>query len=290
MEPIFVAIRYHVNWPGPNDPYFLFNQTENLARKSYYEVTGVPYFAVDGTYTNSYEPVIWNRSTIESPFELTLNGSFDETTRTGEVTATIYAELDPGLTNIRLRIALIENEIYYPAPNGAVWHHQTFRDMIPNTYGQPFSISQGETLVYSFDIEAPSPLVLENCQLVAFIQCDANREVLQGARSDLLGLVSSVDEDIDLPEVFGLSQNYPNPFNADTQIGFISEGGDVKLEVYDLTGALVKTLVDGSLDAGNHSIIWDGSDNNGNLISSGVYFYKLSDSDKSEVKRMTLLK
>jgi hypothetical protein len=290
MAEFFTCIRYHVNWPGPNDPFYLYNPIEINSRKSYYQVTGVPYVAIDGTYTSGgLEAPIWNAYTNGSTLEMTINGTFDEGTRTGQITVTTYAELDPILTNLRLRIALVENDIYYNTPYSDI-HNQTFRDMIPNTYGQPITIAEGETVVYTFDFEAPEPLVLENCQLVAFVQCDANRDILQGARADVLGLVSSIDDDLSVPEAFSLSQNYPNPFNAETQIGFRTEGGDVTLEVYNITGAVVKTLVNGSVDAGNHSIVWDGTDNDGNLISSGVYFYKLSEADNSEVKRMTLLK
>ena len=95
--------------------------------------------------------------------------------------------------------------------------------------------------------------------------------------------------DLSVPETFNLSQNYPNPFNAETQISFRTEGGDVKLEVYNLTGAVVKTLVDGSVDAGNHSIIWDGDDESNKPVSSGVYYYQLQVGNEIIVTEKCLL-
>jgi len=89
-----------------------------------------------------------------------------------------------------------------------------------------------------------------------------------------------------LPMVAELHQNYPNPFNASTRIGYsLAEAGNVNLKVYDISGRLVATLVEGYQDAGEHVATWNASD-----ISSGVYFYKLTTSLHSEVKRMNLLK
>jgi hypothetical protein len=103
--------------------------------------------------------------------------------------------------------------------------------------------------------------------------------------------VSIDDEQLALPSDFNLLQNYPNPFNAQTVIAFtLASPGTVNLSVYDIAGRLVKTLSTGSLGYGNHQIIWNGKDNSGNDIASGVYFYKLTAGEKSIIKRMTLLR
>lgn len=89
-----------------------------------------------------------------------------------------------------------------------------------------------------------------------------------------------------LPESFSLSQNYPNPFNASTVIYFsIPRAEHVKLEVYNIMGQKIATLIDGRQDAGSHRIAW-GAEN----MSSGVYFYRLETGDLTETKRMLLLK
>jgi len=95
-----------------------------------------------------------------------------------------------------------------------------------------------------------------------------------------------VDRPEVLPTVTSLAQNYPNPFNATTNISFnLAEAGNVSLNVYDITGRLVVTLVDGQMDAGEHVVVWDASN-----VSSGVYFYKLATADFSATKSMNLLK
>jgi len=89
-----------------------------------------------------------------------------------------------------------------------------------------------------------------------------------------------------LPAGFGLVGNYPNPFNAATTISYeLSEPVEVKLEVYNLQGQLVETLVNSHQEVGRRSAVWDAS-----RVSSGIYFYKLSAGDLSEVRRMILVK
>ncbi|MBD3232471.1 MAG: DUF1566 domain-containing protein [candidate division Zixibacteria bacterium] len=89
-----------------------------------------------------------------------------------------------------------------------------------------------------------------------------------------------------VPTEILLEGNYPNPFNASTSIVFsLSYSDDVTLEVYNLTGQKVATLVDSFLEAGEHSISWDAS-----YYSSGVYFYRLEVGERFYTKRMTLLK
>lgn len=89
-----------------------------------------------------------------------------------------------------------------------------------------------------------------------------------------------------LPSALGLIGNYPNPFNAATTISYeLSEPGEVKLEVYNLQGQLVETLVNSYQEVGRRSAVWDAS-----RVSSGIYFYKLSAGDLCQVRRMILVK
>ncbi len=101
-------------------------------------------------------------------------------------------------------------------------------------------------------------------------------------------------EIIDAPEVPAytrLDGNFPNPFNPKTTIRFATaNAGDVNLTVYDITGRAVRVLHDGHLDAQNHEIVWDGTDNNGYKTASGVYFYKLHADSKVFTDKMVLVK
>ena len=94
-----------------------------------------------------------------------------------------------------------------------------------------------------------------------------------------------------LPTEFALSQNYPNPFNPTTviryQLPVISE---VQLTVYDLMGRVVRELVSSKINAGTHSIIWNGTDAHGQPVSSGMYLYQLKTDTFVKTKKLVLLK
>ena len=94
-----------------------------------------------------------------------------------------------------------------------------------------------------------------------------------------------------MPNEFVLSQNYPNPFNPVTKIDYgLPETGNVKLIIYDITGREVLTLVDGLQEAGYKTIVWDGTNTNGKMVSAGMYFYAIHASGFRQVRKMILLK
>jgi hypothetical protein len=112
--------------------------------------------------------------------------------------------------------------------------------------------------------------------------------------SNLPTPADEVDDLRTLPEQYIiLHQNYPNPFNQGTTICFTLLGRQerhVELVVYNLLGREVQTLVDEEKSAGNHEIRWDGTDDNGNDVPSGVYFYALKSDGQSVSEKMLLLK
>lgn len=95
----------------------------------------------------------------------------------------------------------------------------------------------------------------------------------------------------ELPTSFSLQQNYPNPFNANTAISFeLPVSSAIKLSIYNVMGQNVNVLEDGYFEAGNHTVIWNGLDGDGNPVSSGVYFYRLQARDFNDTKKMLLVK
>jgi hypothetical protein len=102
--------------------------------------------------------------------------------------------------------------------------------------------------------------------------------------------LTSVSQGVGTPSAFALLQNYPNPFNPSTTIRFsVSQGGSAMLEIYDLTGRHVRTLLSGEVSAGTHSVQWDGRDERGSSVGSGVYFYRLRLGSKLESSRKMIL-
>jgi hypothetical protein len=89
-----------------------------------------------------------------------------------------------------------------------------------------------------------------------------------------------------VPTEFALYQNYPNPFNATTQIRYaLHEVGQVRLDVYNLLGQRVATLVDDFQEVGHHSVNWDAGH-----VASGLYLYRLQTPDFTSTRKMVLLK
>jgi hypothetical protein len=89
-----------------------------------------------------------------------------------------------------------------------------------------------------------------------------------------------------------LKQNHPNPFNPQTTISFTLKNNSpaLELKIYNLKGQMVKNLMSGSMNRGSYNLVWDGKDDAGNNVSSGVYFYRLSDGKSTQQRKMVLMK
>ena len=88
-----------------------------------------------------------------------------------------------------------------------------------------------------------------------------------------------------------LGQNVPNPFNPTTNITYtLASGGDIKLRFYDSQGRMVRTLIDGRKEAGEHTVTWDGRNDSGQALPSGVYYYELGGNVPSKTRKAILLK
>jgi hypothetical protein len=104
------------------------------------------------------------------------------------------------------------------------------------------------------------------------------------------------EEEIQVPSSFSLSQNYPNPFNPTTRIQFrvgsleFSQSIHTTIIIYNILGQKVRVLVDEDKLPGRYEILWDGKDDKGKEVSSGIYFYQLKTGGFKETKRMVLLR
>jgi hypothetical protein len=134
---------------------------------------------------------------------------------------------------------------------------------------------------YSFHFirdDSPGPVLDRTCFLDATLQWLGNTP----------GTPTPADE---IPAVYSLAQNSPNPFNPATTIAFdLPQPGPVTLAIYDLAGRRVKILKDGWLEAGRHVVDWDGENEAGREVGSGVYFYRLEAGTFEARKKMVLLK
>jgi hypothetical protein len=103
------------------------------------------------------------------------------------------------------------------------------------------------------------------------------------------------DDDVALPVVHtALKPNFPNPFNPETAISFtvaeMSSSTPVTIDIYNIKGQKVRSLVDDIYTVGDHSVVWNGTDDNGRNVGSGVYFYRMSTENFTETRKMVLIK
>jgi hypothetical protein len=104
-------------------------------------------------------------------------------------------------------------------------------------------------------------------------------------------IVSVDDESNSAPDSYSLQQNYPNPFNPSTTIRYsIVNPDNVSIKIYDILGREIKTLVNEVKTAGTYSSIWNGDNNFGNKVSSGICLYRIEAGLFVETKKMILLK
>jgi hypothetical protein len=150
-----------------------------------------------------------------------------------------------------------------------------------------------DSIPYPFDMNYPESAYFDITNLLY------NADVVQKLYDTLISKVTKVEgEPSLLPVQFDLKQNYPNPFNTSTSIPFSlkvqgsisKEPTHTSLNIYNILGQKVRTLLDEKMFPGDHRVIWDGKDDKGNEISSGIYFYQLKVGDYKETRKMTLLR
>jgi hypothetical protein len=179
----------------------------------------------------------------------------------------------------------------------SVTSHVTVRDNYVYLAGRPY----GDNVLRLLDVSSPaSPTEVANiaagyldCQIAVFPPSIYAIPWVDGAGSGPLfklqtDVVTSVRE---TSNSLRLGQNHPNPFNPTTTITFeLADRDLVRMDIFDVRGRFVRTLIEAMLPAGPNSVHWDGRDSNGDPAGSGVYFYRLTAGEKSIAKKMVLLR
>lgn len=110
-------------------------------------------------------------------------------------------------------------------------------------------------------------------------------------RTGEINVLSADDETEIRPLVTELQGNYPNPFNPDTNISFsVANDSHVKIEIFNLKGQKVRTLVDDKVEKGRHTVVWNGKNDLGNEVASGIFFYRMESDDYTTTRKMILMK
>ena len=273
---------------------------DNEGRINWYPVPSVPRIKADGansaTSYAGYVTALNNRLAQPTDLSIDITGSWDPGTRQVliQATASTTSAL-PG--NYALFIVLTESQVYYEGTNGIDWHEYTFRDAFPDFNGTPVTFSgefpQTATAYASFVLptgDPPHEYRPEFCDIVCLVQePSVTKEVQQAAKVALTELGNTAVDAA--PVAPRLGQNFPNPFNPTTTIPVqLADAGDVRLAIVDVTGRRLRTLHDGPLGAGDHALVWDGRDDSGQPVGSGVYLAQLVHAGGRESRRLVLMK
>jgi hypothetical protein len=294
------TIAYHTWIPTVGDPMYAANPGQVQARYSFYSSSYyAPRMFVDGFIDATHSYPTWpgaieSRFIDFSPIAIVLTG-----TRSGNVlslNAAITAEQTVNSANWRVHWVVVESGISAPqnSPNGYVpfIHDFAFRNMYPDANGSPITISQGQTVNIARTITLNSAWVANNCRVIVFVQDNSNRKVQNAEFIEVPDIPTSVGDPVGgVPTTFALSQNYPNPFNPSTAIDYaLSERAFVTIKVHNLLGQEVKTLVAEEKGAGIYTLQWNGKDNAGNDVPSGMYLYTMRAGNFVQTKKMMLMK
>ncbi len=167
---------------------------------------------------------------------------------------------------------------------------QTFNPGVQTVLEVSFTVIGGSVVTTNVNF-ADQPIEREVVDVLARVVTTSFSGAVITLGDDIVTLVETAKQT--LPASYALSQNVPNPFNSATTISYaVPEAASIRLCVYDLTGRLIRNLVNGYQQSGSYVVIWNGQDEEQREVSSGVYFYRLETSGREfvETKRMLLLR
>ena len=166
------------------------------------------------------------------------------------------------------------------------------KSFIGSLIGLVLSVSVGAEPLLEGRVRLSSGQPVAGVQVRLFDLTDLRQSI--GATTDAAGYfalsLQTLSGGTALPTDFALGQNYPNPFNPSTIIPYqLPASGHVRLEVFNVLGQRLATLVDAERSAGAHTAQWDGTDAAGRAVGAGVYIYRLSIGRMTESRRMVLV-
>jgi hypothetical protein len=122
---------------------------------------------------------------------------------------------------------------------------------------------------------------------------DGRYRVLPRFYTDFITGPYGIGDDLipEIPTEFALGQNYPNPFNPTTTIKYqLPKKADVRIVIYNMLGQVVRKVVNRSVDAGYHEVVWDGLNESGSRVSTGVYFYRMETDEFVKTHKIIMMK
>ncbi len=183
------------------------------------------------------------------------------------------------LTDEDIYINDIENEGFN---GGFHWY------VDPWTITLPYLLTSGDSLILTVKIDVPLSYIGNLISDTMSIESEVSvHDVLILVDEDLVSTFNNLSSD----NITSLNGNYPNPFSYETNIKFfINKTANVLIEIYNINGQKINTLINNQLAAGNYNIKWNGQNNNGKFVTDGIYFLKMKSGKFASTKKMILMK
>jgi len=263
-----------------------------------------------------------NRFNDPTPVDVEISLDYDDVARLVDVTVDI-GFVDYAAGDLRVNVYVVEDSVtgsgtaynqvnfyntvaghpFFGAGNPIVgyFHPRVLRMVPTSTWGEADVISEtpgpsdNYEVIYS-DIPIDPSFDQSQMYVLAFVSHHNDdvqrRTVLNSIEAKLFTPVVSVESsDAGLPRKFALYENYPNPFNPSTTIKYdLAKAAKVTLKVYNMLGQEIATLVNGSQEAGRYDVNWNGKNNLGESVGSGVYVFRIEAGDRVVSKKMLLIK
>jgi hypothetical protein len=288
-----LIVEWHLSWPSW-DPWNIANPDENEERRAFYNLWYIPAFRTNGWLpSNKYSIETHIESEYydngETPIYLEIEGEFEPDNALCEYKFKIESLCELPEGDYALFAVLTEEVTYY---NGA--YYNTFHKFITDKQGWTVESFPTEFEgVFEYTGDSAGDWDPEECKIICWLQDrSGNKVVLQAESANIRDLSS--DDSTDAPEAdlgFSLGAAYPNPFNPKTVLPIrMDEAGSLSVEILTVDGRLVKQLHSGYLDSGSHEFTWDGQDERGQSVASGIYLARSFGSGGGSSQRLVLLK
>ena len=291
-----ISLKYQVSWPG-SDPINAQNPGQPSSRVNYYGVDRVPYIIYNGNVNiGGVAPADLSQEEIDaqynipSPFNLdlshTISADYDSVLITAAITATDNVNISTGTRPLRLHLLLVEKEINFDSPpgtNGERNFYNVMRRMIPTALGTAISSAWATGQDTVITIKAPIPSYIYNLSqltVIGFIQNNNDKNIMQAAVTNP-NQVSIKENHLD----FKLNI-FPNPANNNVNIQYSTENEkNISIKIMDALGKIVYMEEDRSAAGGKQTLTVDVA-----KFSPGIYFVQFIAGNKTEVKKINIIK
>ncbi len=306
VHPQTIVLAYHGPANSTNDPFSFFNGNAIISQLG---ISAYPLALFDRAMGPPMDYDYNWPDTINARYSQVPNSAINlvvtsksYNTSTRELSATVNATALQNLTGqYKINFVITEDNVVYNQTGNSQYgcwgganyvHYWIVRNMVNGALGENVNTgtwNQNQTITKTITTIDSAGWVAGNCNLNIFIYKDGsalNSSVIDQATKQSVTNPLGVSTPSGLPDKFKLEQNYPNPFNPVTNIKFsIPEEGFTTLKIYDITGRVAATMINGNMKPGNYNAEFDGSN-----YSSGIYFYTLTTKSTSETKKMLLVK